>query len=125
MKQGHLFVNQKHKKILEILQSHVGYSNQISSGEIGPMIGIQEDATHLKVRTLIREIIHLLHIPIGGGESGYYIIETGEEMSKYIKQLESRMRQIEKRKNMVLEAFLQRDTEEHDKLKRGGIRRFI
>ena len=36
-------------KIREILENHIGKENQISSGEIGPEIGIYEDATHVQV----------------------------------------------------------------------------
>ncbi|BBO91976.1 hypothetical protein [Desulfosarcina ovata] len=70
-------------KIKEILENHVGKENQISSGDIGPQIGIQEDATHVQVRNLIREAIEKLRIPIGGSSRGYYLIKDEAELKQY------------------------------------------
>ncbi len=35
------------QKIKEILEAHQGKNSQISSGEIGRQVGIDEDATHV------------------------------------------------------------------------------
>jgi hypothetical protein len=63
-------------KIKEIIEDHVGKENQISSGKIGPQLGIIEDATHVQVRNIIREAIETLKLPIGGGNRGYYLLKV-------------------------------------------------
>jgi len=92
-------------RIKEIIQNHIGKENQISSGEIGPALGIHEDATHVQVRSLIRETIEKLKIPIGGGNRGYYLIRNEEELQKYTEGIDSRVNEMQRRKDMVEEAF--------------------
>ncbi len=87
------------------MKNHIGKENQISSGEIGPALGIHEDATHVQVRSLIHETIEKLKIPIGGGNRGYYLIKDEEELRNYTEGIDSRVNEMQKRKNMVEEAF--------------------
>lgn len=93
------------EKIKEIIELHVGKENQISSGKIGPAIGIYEDATHVQVRNLIREAIEKLKIPIGGGKRGYFLIKDENELNKYIESIDNRIDEMKKRKEMIEEAF--------------------
>ncbi len=92
-------------KIKEILEKHVGKENQISSGKIGPKIGIHEDATHVQVRNLIREAIEKLRLPIGGGNRGYYLIKDEDELKQYTKNIDNRINEMQKRKDLIEEAF--------------------
>ncbi|BBO87013.1 hypothetical protein [Desulfosarcina ovata] len=92
-------------KIKEILENHVGKENQISSGDIGPQIGIQEDATHVQVRNLIREAIEKLRIPIGGSSRGYYLIKDEAELKQYTDSIDKRMEKMKKRKEIIEQAF--------------------
>ena len=92
-------------KIKEILEKHVGRENQISSGDIGPKMGIHEDATHVQVRGLIREAIEKLRLPIGGGNRGYYLIKDRNELRQYTESIENRINEMQKRKELIEEAF--------------------
>ena len=92
-------------KIREILEKHVGKENQISSGKIGPEIGIHEDATHVQVRNLIREAIEKLRLPIGGGNRGYYLIKDEDELKQYTENIDNRINEMQKRKDLIEEAF--------------------
>ncbi|MBW1699652.1 MAG: hypothetical protein JRH18_17215 [Deltaproteobacteria bacterium] len=92
-------------KIKEILENHIGKENQISSGEIGPEIGIYEDATHVQVRNLIREAIEKLRLPIGGGNRGYYLIKDRNELRQYTASIENRISEMQRRKDLIEEAF--------------------
>ena len=66
-------------RIKEILEDHVGKENQISSGDIGPEIGIHEDATHVQVRGLIREAIEKFNLPVMYKDIGF---ETEDFMAR-------------------------------------------
>lgn len=92
-------------RIREILENHVGRENQISSGTIGPEIGIHEDATHVQVRNLIREAIEKLHLPIGGGNRGYYLIKDEDELRQYTESIDNRISEMQRRKDLIEEAF--------------------
>ena len=93
-------------RIKEILENHVGKEDQISSGEIGPEIGIHEDATHVQVRNLIREAIEKLRLPIGGGNRGYYLIKDEDELRQYTESIDNRINEMQRRKDLIEEAFV-------------------
>lgn len=92
-------------RIKKIIEDHVGRENQISSGDIGPKIGIHEDATHVQVRSLIREAIAKLHLPIGGGSRGYYLIKDENELQHYTKSIDHRINEMQRRKELIEKAF--------------------
>ncbi|MBW1692679.1 MAG: hypothetical protein JRJ41_00690 [Deltaproteobacteria bacterium] len=92
-------------KIKEILENHRGKENQISSGKIGPQIGIYEDATHVQVRSLIRDAIDKLKLPVGGGSRGYYLIKDENELKACIRNIDNRIDKMKKRKGLVESAF--------------------
>ncbi|MFX0202166.1 MAG: hypothetical protein ACFFCW_39140 [Candidatus Hodarchaeota archaeon] len=92
-------------RIREILENHRGKENQISSGKIGPQIGIYEDATHVQVRSLIRDAIEKLKLPVGGGSRGYYLIKDENELKEYIRNIDNRINEMQKRKDLVESAF--------------------
>ncbi|WP_299978896.1 hypothetical protein [Desulfobacula sp.] len=93
------------EKIKEILENHVGRENQISSGKIGPAIGIYEDATHVQVRKLILEAIEKLHLPVGGSNRGYYLIKNENELKQYTASIDKRMNKMQRRKDIIEDAF--------------------
>ena len=92
-------------RIKEILEKHRGKKNQISSGKIGPQIGIYEDATHVQVRSLIRDAIEKLKLLVGGGSRGYYLIKDENELKEYIRNIDNRIDKMKKRKGSVESAF--------------------
>ena len=92
-------------RIKEILEARVGRENQISSGEIGPEIGIHEDATHVQVRSLIREAIEKLRLPVGGSSRGYYLIKDEDELKQYTESIDKRIDKMQRRKDLIEEAF--------------------
>jgi len=92
-------------RIKNILENHRGKNNQISAGKIGPQIGIHEDATHVQVRSLIRDAIEKLNLPVGGGSRGYYLIKDENELREYITNIDNRINEMQKRKDLVESAF--------------------
>jgi hypothetical protein len=97
--------NARIKKIKEILEKHRGSHNQISAGEIGKLIGIHEDATHVQVRGLILQTIEELRLPVAAGNRGYYFITNEDELKEYLNGIDGRIREMEKRKALVRDAF--------------------
>ena len=92
-------------KIKKIIENHRGKKNQISAGEIGPQIGIHEDATHVQVRGLILQVIERFNLPVAGGNRGYYLIKDQSELEEYLRNIDGRIDEMQKRKNLVEEAF--------------------
>ena len=93
------------QEIKEILESHRGKYNSISSGEIGRQIGIDEDATHVQVRGLILQTIERFQLPVAGGNKGYYLIENQSELDDYLDGIDGRINEMLKRKELVHSAF--------------------
>jgi len=92
-------------QIKEILEQHRGKSNQISAGEVGPMVGINEDPTHFQTRKLILQTIKRFQLPVAASSRGYYLISTSQELEKYLSSIDGRMREMQKRKKIVRQAF--------------------
>ncbi len=92
-------------RIKEILEKHRGKDNQISAGEIGPQIGINEDATHVQVRGLILQTIEEFRLPVAAGNRGYYLIKDEGELKEYLSGIDGRIREMGKRKELVQDAF--------------------
>lgn len=93
------------QRIKEILENHRGRSNQISAGEIGQQIGIDEDATHVQTRGLILQTIEKFHLPVAGGNRGYYLIRNQEELDEYLSGIDGRIHEMTRRKDLVQAAF--------------------
>lgn len=92
-------------RIKEILEKHRGKDNQISAGEIGPQIGINEDAIHVQVRGLILQAIEEFRLPVAAGNRGYYLIKDEGELKEYLSGIDGRIREMGKRKELVQDAF--------------------
>ncbi|MGP7976836.1 MAG: hypothetical protein ACLPOQ_06910, partial [Desulfobaccales bacterium] len=92
-------------RIKEIIETHRGKENQISAGEIGLQIGIREDATHVQVRSLIRQAIERLILPIAASSRGYYLIKDKHELDEYLTNIDGRIAEMRTRKTLVEEAF--------------------
>lgn len=93
------------KEIYEILLKHKGEGNEISSAKIAKLIGINEDDTHPNTRSLIEDTMKQYEIPIGSNTKGYFIIQSKQELDKYIRNLDARIKGIEERKNNVKKFF--------------------
>lgn len=97
------------EKIRAILLSHEGKENPVTSAEIARQIGIDEDDTHLKTRSLILECAKNYELPVAAGNRGYYIITTLQEYDEYIDNLDARIKGIEERKRIITQNFKGRE----------------
>lgn len=93
------------ERIIKILMNHKSEKNAITVEDIAYQANIDvpyKDSTYYPVRKKIKDIIKIYGLPIASCSKGYYIISDVEELKKYIKSLESRIEEIEKRKELVI-----------------------
>ena len=93
------------KKINSILINHIGKKNSITAAKIALMLGIVEDDTHAQTRALIFECAKMYRLPLAADNTGYYLIETDEEFYSYLENLDSRIRGIEERKQIITQNY--------------------
>jgi len=92
------------EQVKSLLLDHRGAGNPITSREINEKI--QQDAigSFPGTRALIREIMVEEQIPVIGGNNGYYVAETEEEVGEYLETLEGRIMSNAERKMAVTRA---------------------
>lgn len=93
------------EQLKAILSSHQGKNNPITSAQIASSLNIEEDDTHAKTRTLIRECVQKYNLPVAAGNRGYYLITCSNEYEDYITNLDSRIKGIEDRKEIITKNF--------------------
>jgi hypothetical protein len=92
------------QEIREVLLDHVGKENAIHSGEVAEMVGVEDEATHVRIREHLTELLEE-GLPLASNPAlGYWIIENQEELDSYVGSLERRARGVEQRKINVLDA---------------------
>lgn len=93
------------EQIRDILITHEGKGNPITSGQIAQTIGIVENATYAKTRALILQCAAHYALPLAAGNQGYYLITNSTEFDEYIANLNSRIAGIEERKQVITKNF--------------------
>lgn len=93
------------KEIADILSSHRGKGNEITSASIAKMIGIDEDDTHAQTRALIKQAAEKFELPLSSNNNGYFIITSEAELDSYVSNLDSRIKGIEDRKKTMIENY--------------------
>lgn len=83
---------------------HRGSDDPITAREINEVIQEDSVGSFPGTRQIIREIMIEDQIPIAAGNQGYYVIESEEELSEYINNLDERVLSIVGRKQAVLRA---------------------
>lgn len=89
------------EKLKTILMEHKGKSNRITSSQIARCLGINEDDTHAKTRSLIFDVAEEYKIPLAADAKGYYVIATKEEYQDYMNNLDRRIAGIDRRKMII------------------------
>lgn len=92
-------------QIKDILLDHLGKKNRITSAKIAEAIGIIENATYAKTRSLILTCAKTHKLPLAADTKGYYLITNQMEYDEYIANLNSRIAGIEERKRIITENF--------------------
>lgn len=92
------------ERVKEMLLNHRGSDDPITSREINEEISEDTVGSFPNTRSIIRDIMVEDEIPIAGSSQGYYVIETEEELSEYVDNLDQRVLNITERKTYVLRA---------------------
>ena len=95
----------KFEQLRDILLSHYGKRNPITSAKIAEKIGINEDDTHSQTRALILECAQKFKLPLAASNQGYYLISNQQEYDEYMNNLDSRSAGIEQRKKIITKNF--------------------
>ena len=96
-------------QLRETMQDHKGKAGAISSRDLADKLGIKERDTFSVTRSLIEKAMRKFAMPIGATNTkppGYFLIETREELDQYMIILEQRKLQIESRKNLVYQNYV-------------------
>jgi len=93
------------RAIKEILLNHKGKENSITASKIGQSLNIPEDDTVSTTRSLITKLIKNQGLPIGANETGYYLIQTEEELNECTRYLNYRIYGIYDRINRLISNF--------------------
>jgi len=87
------------EKLKKIFEESKG--SKIKAKEIANIFNISDDPTYRGTRTFIKMCIEKYNLPIVADGSGYYLIQCKEDFDKYMQNLNSRIVEIDKRKNMI------------------------
>jgi hypothetical protein len=93
------------EKLKSILELHRGKRNAIPSRKISEMI----DYPMEDIQSATRRILHLTaekyNLPLISCRKGFYIAETEEELAEYNRCIDSRIREMNRRRNLANTAF--------------------
>ncbi len=98
-------VSDEMKFLRDILLSHKGKENSITSSEIARQLNISDGETHNIVRAMIKRCAYHYHIPLAAYGYGYYVITSREELKEYCHNLSMRANEISKRREKIEEFF--------------------
>ena len=92
--------------IKSILQDHKGKANRITSAQVSKKIDFQNDeATHFKIRDLIKKCAINYNLPVVADTRGYFLASTQKEVDDYVKNLKSRVAGINKRIEIITDNY--------------------
>jgi len=93
-------------KLEDELRQHSGPDEAITSSELSELLDTADSEGNPKTREAIRVLMEERRIPIAADNNGYYLIETSEQLEKYLDTLEARKNGIEQRRQLVTTAWL-------------------
>lgn len=93
------------EKVKQILEKHQGKGNSISAGKIEQILGYPTEDTHAKGRKLVERCAKKYGIPVSGDISGYFIMTKQSELKEYKSNLQSRVKKIQDREEMMEKNF--------------------
>lgn len=94
-----------YEKLKSILELHRGKRNAIPSRKISEMIDYPTEDTQSATRAILHKTAEKYNLPLISCRKGFYIAETEEELAEYNRCIDSRIREMNRRRNLVNEAF--------------------
>ena len=97
---------QRLEEIKKIILEHKGKNNPVTSNEIKEILGIPDNDTAGSTRAYITKLILDEGMPIGASSTGYFYIETEEELTDYMEYLQDKIEQTTSRKMFVYHNYV-------------------
>ena len=101
-----------HEIIKEILEQHCGKENAIASHVISEEIGYPMEATQAVSRKEIHATAEEYDLPLLSCNKGFYLAETEEELAEYNENIDSRIREMDRQRNLVNDSFRRKHNED-------------
>lgn len=93
-------------ELLDDLQRALEAADEpMTSAELADELGIDDRAGTPKTREAVRVLVQERHVPVVASNNGYHIVQTRAGLDAYLDTLDARIRGIESRKQMVVQAF--------------------
>lgn len=84
------------RKIKALLPRMQGAEHAMKSGRIAALCGEEVKTTNEKVRTVMKWLLCVEHVPVVASGQGFYVAVTVEEIDAYIDNLRARMKGLER-----------------------------
>jgi hypothetical protein len=95
------------KKIKDILSTHKGEKNGITSRAMADLLGIVEGDTFIRTRGLIDKAVRVYELPIAATTNGgYFFITRPNELFAYMVSLERRVFEIKNKRRLVYKNYV-------------------
>lgn len=92
-------------EVEELIRSHPGKENAITSREISEILGgIDTLDSTPQTCELIRTLVRERKVPIAACSVGYFLIQNQDELNEYLVNLQQRESQIRERRLALLDA---------------------
>lgn len=95
----------EHENIKNILEEHCGKANAIASHSISKKIGYPMEATQALSRKAIHDTAEEYDLPLLSCNKGFYLAETEDELAEYNENIDSRIREMDRKRNLVNDSF--------------------
>jgi len=80
-------------------------ADAMQSGDIADAVGIDDSEGNPKTREVIRILIEERGLPVASANCGYWLLESRDQLDKYVETLEGRISGIQERIDMVTENY--------------------
>ena len=94
-----------YSKIRDILITHKGRKNKITSKQISLEMGFPMEDTQSVSRKAIWETAEKYGLPLVSSSTGYYLANTKEELEKYNENIDKRINGMRKTRDMTNKNF--------------------
>ena len=94
-----------YEKLKSILELHRGKRNAISSRKISEIIDYPMEDTQFATRRILHLTAEKYNLPLISCCKGFYLAETEEELAEYNRCIDSRIREMNRRRNLANAAF--------------------
>ena len=101
-----------HKRIKHILEQHCGKRNAIASHVISEEIGYPMEATQAVSRKEIHATAEEYDLPLLSCNKGFYLAETEEELAEYNENIDSRIHEMDRKRNLVNDSCRRKHNED-------------